>query len=168
MRILLTQRPDGSAVLRCERPDGSVTWQTVRGANAAYFPLHDLTHFAVETELGVPNAFFGLLAAGWEITDTGGKGPRGALPPAAILVEHIVGMLDVERGSGHLLQADEFQQAIRDHVTRHPDWADAAEPALAPDALERIRQRRGALIREFRALPPGGTLELAFEAVEAP
>lgn len=166
MRILLTRRPDGATVLHCERRDGSVTWHKVQGTNAAFFPYHDLTHYAVETELGIPDAFFGLLAAGWDIDDTDGKAAKGPLPPAAVLVEHIVGMLDTERGSGQLLQPGEFQQTIREYVAQHPAWADAARAALAPDALERIRARRGALIARFRALPAGETLELAFDGSE--
>ena len=33
--------------------------------------LHDLIHYVVETTLGYREAFFGLLAAGWDIQDFG-------------------------------------------------------------------------------------------------
>ena len=42
-------------MLRCVRADGSATWQKQTDRHAAYFALHDLTHFAVETELGSEN-----------------------------------------------------------------------------------------------------------------
>lgn len=68
-------------MLRCVRPDGSVTGQKQEGAHAGFFPGHDLTHFAVETELGSTMACYGLIASGWDIDDTTGKGSRGPLPP---------------------------------------------------------------------------------------
>ena len=74
--IRLTKRMDGGSVLRCVRADGSVTWQK-QDRHAAFFALHDLTHFAVESTLGFRDGFFGLVAQGWDIDDTTGKGTRG-------------------------------------------------------------------------------------------
>ena len=71
-------------MLRCVRADGSLTWQKQTDRHAAFFALHDLTHFAVETTLGYARGFFGLIAEGWDFEDTGGKGARGPLPPEAI------------------------------------------------------------------------------------
>src|SRR5271169_6570573 len=105
--IQMTKRADGGFVLRCVRADGSATWQK-QGGHAAFFALHDLTHFAVESTLGYERGFFGLIAQGWEIEDTTGKGSRGHLPPDAVEVERIVGMFDTERGSGVLLTAEDF------------------------------------------------------------
>src|SRR5712675_2192817 len=70
-------------VLRCVRGDGSVIWQKQGGRNAGFFALHDLTHFAVESVLGVRRGFFGLIAEGWDVEDMTGKGVRGALPGEA-------------------------------------------------------------------------------------
>jgi len=54
LRVEITKRADGAGVLRCVRDDGSVTWQK-HDRHAAFFALHDLTHYAVETTtLGVP------------------------------------------------------------------------------------------------------------------
>src|SRR6185437_11388716 len=72
MKIQFTKKADGSAVFKCVRPDGSVTWQKQEGKHAAFFPLHDLTHYAVETELGFRRGFYGLIAEGWEIAETTG------------------------------------------------------------------------------------------------
>jgi hypothetical protein len=41
--------------------------------NAAFFALHDLTDFAVESTLGFRCGFYGLAAQGWEIEDTTGN-----------------------------------------------------------------------------------------------
>lgn len=81
MRVQITKKGNGSGVLRCVRAEGSVTWQKQTDRHAAFFALHDLTHFAVETTLGYRRGFFGLIAEGWEIEDTTGKGARGPLPP---------------------------------------------------------------------------------------
>ena len=65
--IHFTKRTDGGALLKCVRADGSTTWQRQDEKNAAFFPLHDLTHYAVETELGFRRGFYGLIAEGWDI-----------------------------------------------------------------------------------------------------
>src|SRR2546430_16972705 len=100
MRVQITKKADGSGVLRCVRADGSATWQKQTDRHAAFFALHDLTHFAVETTLGYRRGFFGLIAEGWEIEDTTGKGTRGPLPPEAAVAEMMVGLFFAERGSG--------------------------------------------------------------------
>lgn len=64
-------------MLRCVRADGSATWQKQESRHAAFFALHDLTHFAVESTLGFQRGFFGLIAQGWEIEETTGKQARG-------------------------------------------------------------------------------------------
>jgi hypothetical protein len=79
--VQLVKRADGGSALRCRRADGSVSWQTHQGQQAAFFPGHDLTHFAVESELPGTIAFYGLIAAGWDIEDTTGKGRAGPFRP---------------------------------------------------------------------------------------
>jgi hypothetical protein len=146
--VQISKRADGSGVLRCTRADSSVTWQK-RTRHAAHFALHDLTHFAVESALGLRRGFFGLIAEGWEIDDTTGKGSRGPLPPEAVEVEHIVGMFDMERASGTLVTAEDF--AI--HAPRR----------LTEDEIARVRTCRGELFSRWSALEPGSTLDLRFE-----
>jgi hypothetical protein len=148
LRIEIVKRPDGSGVLRCTRPDGSVTWQK-QAKHAAHFALHDMTHLAVETALGYRNGFFGLIAAGWEIEDTTGKGSRGAIPAEAVEVEKITGLFDSERASGTLWTADEFNQM--------------APRPLTDSEIQRVRATRSALFRQWSTIKPGETLELRFE-----
>ena len=109
LQVEIVKQPDGTGVLRCTRPDGSVTWQK-QTKHAAHFALHDLTHFAVETALGYRRGFFGLIAEGWDVEDTTGKGTRGALPAEAGDVEQIVGLFDSERASGTMWSAEEFNR----------------------------------------------------------
>jgi hypothetical protein len=148
MRIRITKRPDGAGILRCTRSDGSVTWQKQTSRNAAHFALHDLTHYAVETTLGL-KGFFSLLEQGWDMEDTTGKGARGPVPEEAIEVERLVGGFDSERACGTLWTAEEFTEFTRARV-------------LAQADLNRVRSRRAELFRLWRDVPAGGSLELNF------
>ena len=158
MNIELSKRSDGSVVLKFRRRDGSEEWQKQQGPNAAFFPLHDLTHYAVECELGITDAFYGLVASGWSIADTG-EGKRPGMPPNALFVENVVGTLDTERASGSRWSAAEFNE----NTARFA--AQGGRPAprlLTDDELARIRKRRAELFAAWQELPPGRTLELDF------
>lgn len=146
-------------MLRCVRSDGSVTWQKQESRHAAFFALHDLTHFAVESTLGFKRGFFGLVAEGWEIEETTGKQARGPLPSEAQQVEYIVGALDSERASGAIWPAADFNQQAGIHAksARLPEprrWID--------EELAQVRKRRAELFAEWRAIEPGKTIELRF------
>lgn len=146
-------------MLRCTREDGTTTWQKQEGANAAFFPLHDLTHYAVETELGIRDAFYGLVAQGWEIEETTGKSPRGALPEIALFVENVVGTLDTERGSGSRWTAAEFNDSCARFAA---NGGRAAPRPLTDDELSLIRKRRAELFAQWSAVPVGQSLDLYF------
>ena len=152
LKIEIVKQPDGSGVLRCTRRDGSVTWQK-QTRHAAHFALHDLTHYAVETALGCRRGFFGLIAEGWDVDDTTGKGARGPLPNEALDVERIVGLFDAERSSGVLLSRDEFNKfALR---------------SLTEADIQRVRVLRSALFQQWLAILPGQRLELTLQVVSA-
>ena len=160
LRVQLTKRTDGGAVLKCVRADGTETWQKQQGQSAAFFPLHDLTHFAVESELGIPDAFYGLIASGWTIDATGTRGVAAKLPPDAIFVENVVGTLDTERASGSRWTADEFN----DNTARFAATGGRPAPRkLTDDELARIRKRRAELFAQWHELAAGKTLELTFD-----
>lgn len=147
MLIRIKKKTDGSAALSCVRSDGTATWQRQEGLQGRFFPLHDLTHYAVETVLEL-DGFYSLVADGWDLTDFGQPWPRGEIPPEAHAVEQIVGFLDTERASGG-------------------EWA-AADLRLTPpfvvgdDELRRIRETRRDLFARWAALSAGDTLELPF------
>src|SRR3954467_9443801 len=159
MRVLLMKRKDGSSVLKCIRADGTETWQKQQGVHARFFPLHDLTHFAVETELGIGKGFFGVIASGWDIDETGQRGVAGTLPADALFVEQVVGTLDTERASGTRWTAEEFNDslALKARKDGRP-----APPVLTDEQLARIRKRRSELFEAWHAMPAGQTLELPF------
>ena len=158
MRIEITRRGDDRTTVRCTRADGTVTWQ-VQDRHAAFFALHDLTHYAVETELGFRRGFFGLVAAGWEIDDTTGKGKRGPLPPEALIVEQLVGALDRERTSPTPWPAAAFRELIAAAASR----AGSPAPELTEEGLARVRARVTELSARWMALSPSESLVLTFD-----
>ena len=160
LRIQFTKRTDGCVILRCTRNNNSATWQW-HDKHAVFFGLHDLSHFAVETVLGLRQGFYGLLADGWNITDTTGKGIRGKLSDASILAEHIVGLLDRERSGGAApLTAAAFNAALEE-VTGLP-----LKRTFSDLQLTATRDRIAALHRQWAATPPGTTMDLIFDRSE--
>ena len=159
LRVRFSKRSDGVVTLQCVRKDGSVTWQR-HDKHGVFFSFHDLSHFAVETVLGFRQGFYGLLADGWDITDTTGKGPRGLLTPEAILVEHIVNLLSQERSGGAPpLSADDFNSHIQQFVDN--DQLDATR-TLSEAQLLAVRQQIETLRRDWADIPAGASLELTF------
>ena len=164
LRVGLHKHPDGSAILRCTRADGSVTWQHQRGHQARFFPLHDLTHFAVESTLGARNGFFGLIAQGWDISETGGKGAHGALPAEALYIENLVAL--VERGGTGRdpLSAAEINTEL-DALVSHGRLA--FRMPLSDELLSATRAAIDALHMRWAAVLDDGALELEFGGAAA-
>ena len=133
-------------------------------ANASFFPAHDLTHLAVETTLGLANAFYGLTAAGWDVTDFGSPWPRGPLSRDAARSELIVGYLDRERADigagGRPWTAADFNAHAAAHYVEHARAE--APPVLEEATLDCVRAARDALCVRWRAVPIGETLALEF------
>lgn len=160
MVIRLSKRRDGNAVLQCDRADGTTTWQVQGGKFASWFPFHDITHYAVETEMGFRSGFFGLIARGWEILETTGKTPRGQIPDEARAVETIVGLFDVQRSLGVEWNAEEVNAHARSHVSVRggPEIRQ-----LMDDEIARVRTRVRDLVQRWNDLAPDETLELPFD-----
>ena len=147
MEVSFHNREDGTTVFRITRSDGSVTWQKQQGPHARFFPLHDLTHYAVETTLRTRSAFYVLIASGWDISDTDGKHDRGPLPPRALTIEHIVGLLDHERaGVAVPMTVDEFNEQL-ESSRRAGRLSEVLR--LTEDQLSTIRSDIAALQREW-------------------
>ena len=108
MLIQIKKGRDSRPTLVCVRADGTRTWSRVH----PFFPMHDVTHYAVETVLGFTQAFFGLVAAGWSLESFADPGARARMPAEALWAESIVGLFDLERGANRLWTADEFSEAL--------------------------------------------------------
>ena len=141
-----------SDTLTCIRDDGSVTWSHLyRG-----FVQHDFAHYVVETTLGFKNAFFGLVAKGYNIPDfSESKAKRPfETPEEAIGTEPIVALLQTDlleelRGNaGH-------NEVFRDYS--------ASLPVSVTDAqLEMMQQKLRKLLEQWRDLQPGESMTLQF------
>ncbi len=165
LTIELKKKTDGATSLSCRRSDGSVTWQNYKGQQGRFFPLHDLTHYAVETVLDHRQGFFGLVADGWNVTDFGEPSPRGPLPPEAMTTELIVGFLDTERASRERSAAADFNTYMATSHSRHQIDAVCE---LSDDDLDKIRDVRSKLFARWAALADGDTMSLEFSRDDAP
>ena len=160
--IRIKKGADGRTSLSCTRADGSTTWQKQQGAQASFFPRHDLTHYAVEMVFGHRRGFYGLVADGWDLTDFGTPWPRGKLPKEANLSEIIVGFFDRERASGQMGTAQEINEELAAFCQEN--GLPVPEKFTESD-LSRVRQKRGELFAQWEAVEPGGVLELRFDPV---
>jgi len=158
--IRIKKGRDGRTALSCTRADGTTTWQRQEGAQAAFFPKHDLTHYAVETVLGQREGFYGLISAGWDFSDFSSPWPRGRLPLEANISEIIVGVLDVERRMSERGSVDELNQKLAEFSDEKglPRGRELTEEDLA-----RVRAKRAELFEKWDAMPPGEALEIPFE-----
>jgi hypothetical protein len=157
--VRLTRRADGAVVFELRRPDGTTTWQKRTGPTAEFFAVHDLTHFVVESELGFDQAFYGLVAEGWDLSDFGTPWPRGPMPPDALHAEFIVGCFDTARAAGTPLTAADCDRAA---VTYFAAAGIPAPAAITETSLVHVRDRVADLVWRWHVVPPGGCLELSF------
>jgi hypothetical protein len=155
--IRIKKKKDGDAALSCWRADGSVTWQRQEGDLGRFFPLHDLTHYAVETVLGHGRGFYGLVADGWDLDDFGARPLPADMDPS----EGIVGLLDAERYQGIRMSVQSLLDVSADVGNGYP--VREAVAGLTDDELDAVRARRAELFALWEALPPGETLELPFD-----
>jgi hypothetical protein len=162
--IRIKKGTDGRTSLSCTRADGTTTWQRQEGAQATFFPKHDLTHYAVETALGHREGFYGLVSAGWDFSDFGSPWPRGRLPSEAGISEMIVGILDMERRIGERVSADELNQKLAEYAT---DNSLPPQRLLTEEDLDRVRAKRTEIFARWDAVRPGDALEVPFEVAQA-
>ncbi|HZP83666.1 MAG TPA: hypothetical protein VFB21_18635 [Chthonomonadaceae bacterium] len=138
------------------RDDGSTTWSKL----AARFAFHDLTHYVAETTLGCRNAFYGLIAQGWDIeTFTAidpATGTRPELPAEANQIEGLITTLQSQLWNG----------ASYEEIVGLWEMSCASfglpPPRLTPEQLDTIRERLRACWEQWKLLPAGGVLELPF------
>ncbi len=125
--------------------------------------LHDLIHYAVESEAGLRGSFYGLLGkiGGYEELRVAGG---AALDGEIAITERVVGALTAafENDSldGDTLDAEAFVAQVTEfldlYAERAPRWL---TPAFVLAVRERLRQLTG----RWKATPFGGTMELTFD-----
>lgn len=92
--------------------------------------------------------------------DTSGKGAKAPIPTEAVAVEHIVGLLDLERAGGAKWTAAELNEQAAGFATAR-GWP--APRLLTDAALAGIRTRLRELFALWAALAPGATREISFD-----
>ncbi len=143
-------KPD---TLTCIRNDGSVTWTHLHRG----FVQHDFAHYVVETTLGFENAFFGLVAKGYDIpnfSDPKAERPFD-IPEEAIETEPIVALLqaDLLEDLGYSGDSDGI---FHDHSASLP-------VSITAKQLEVMRQGLRRLLGRWHDLQPGETMTLQFK-----
>ncbi len=160
MKVGLKKAKDGRPTVTFVRDDGSST--SGRLGSGDFGPVHDLTHYAVETTLGLRQGFYGLLAAGWNIPDFEAKGTAARLPDEAIVAECIVGQLTNAVFGGQPVTTANFNWLVREAVIAQRPAA--AIPALDDAVFRTMREKLATLLDRWRALPPGNALTLDWPA----
>jgi hypothetical protein len=165
LTIRIKKGADDRTALTCTRADGSTTWQRLEAGQARFFPHHDLTHYAVETVFGFRNGFYGLVSAGWDLSDFGTPWPRGKIPPQANISEMIVGFFDLERRIGERGSAEDLNRQLTEYC---------AERGLPPERqvteedLAAVRTVRAELFARWAAVERGNALEVVFDLEHPP
>lgn len=159
LRIELTKLGHGGVFLKCTRADGSATCQRSSDARGAFFALHDLRHYAVESVLQSAQGFYALIAGGWEIAQTTGKTARGQLPEEALVIEHLVGMLDADETNANLASAAELNLYAAEFASRNKLKTPVGVTA---DQLARIRTLTTELHRQWARLETAKSMQLWF------
>jgi len=159
MRVRFS-KSNGIPVLTCIRADGSSTYS--KSAHGAFFGPHDLMHYAVETTLGLREAFFGLISSGWCIEEFAAPGAAARMPGEALLAEHIVNLLLQEASYGPARDAASFNGVLSQTMAGAKHGGRAAARSLSDEELRRIREQFAELLGRFEAMGPGESLDREF------
>jgi len=123
-----------------------------------------MTHFVVESTLRIPNAFYSLVADGWDLSDFNVKGTSRRIPPEANLVEALVGRLQQELMPGTEFSTDSYNEEVEAVLE---GIGNPLRRPVTEDELSEMRFRLRECMARYRALEPGDSLELVFSLVPA-
>jgi hypothetical protein len=163
--LLRFKKTRDGCVLTCIRADGSVEVQ--RSSQSAFFAIHDLLHYALETTLGMHQAFLGLLASGWSFhTFEDHADPRyQSMPAEALVAEHLVAILSRHFSGGAWedpellpLWAEEINTELAIELAK----ADAPSYRATPEQLAAVCRRHLELGTQWTQVSVGEHLELEF------
>ena len=117
--------------------------------------VHDLLHFAIESEARLTGGFWGNLARGTTLADLKAIGMTMAdAVPEMAMIERIVGALT---GAVKGESASHLVTALRGHAETldwpMPEW-------LTEDFVVAVQERMRQLLGRWRATPYGGSMEL--------
>ena len=119
--------------------------------------VHDLLHYAVESEAGLRGSFYGILGkiGGYEELSVAGG---AALGGEIAITERIVGALQ-----GALARDDFDEAAFQSEVAGYLSLFDEPSPRwFTPALVAAVRERLRQLTGRWKATPFGETIELEF------
>lgn len=160
MQIRLTRLTNERHRLELVRDDGTREAHELETRSAL---LHDLVHYAVETEAGLKASFYGLLASGKTYEALTAE-PSG--DPETMQTEAVVGRIQgiAKNDSWADVDPEALAQSIaagfRSVGREPPAW-------LSGDLIVRVRQRLRRVQGQWRATPFHQTLALEFPARES-
>jgi hypothetical protein len=138
------------------RPDGS--GEAIEMETKSLL-IHDLLHYAVESEAGLRGSFYGILGkiGGYEELSVAGG---AALGGEIAITERLVGAL-----TGALQRTDLDAEAFAAQVGEYLDIYEERTPRwFTPAFIAAVRERMRQLMGRWKALPFGETMELTFPA----
>lgn len=153
------------SVIRFLRSDGTVTWRKIHPGTED----HDLAHYAVESELRLQRAFYGLLNAGIEIADfelPANLKPdllwRDNMPYDAQVAEFIVNLLQTDRWNSDIGKdfISQLRQILEQRDITYPE-------DLTEDRLEKIRHVYTDLMARWNLTPEDSSLQLDIHWLDA-
>ena len=143
------KKSDGAAILTFVRADGSRASSPIGDARG-FGPVHDLSHYVVESVLGIARGFIGLCAEGWTIGDFE-HDAKANIPAEAGVAEVVAGEVSRMEITSQWLSLDDV------------NWTMAASgfkiDQTRYDAMHRAIVR---LRADWNALAPGATMSLRF------
>jgi hypothetical protein len=157
----LKKRADAKAQLVLIREDGSHTAGTI-GPAGGFGPVHDLTHFAIESTLGLDEGFLGMCASGWEIGDFEVKGTASKLPAEAVFAEIAAGELSRQLAMRQVSSLADFLWAIDLSLGKKADGFH--RPEITEEQFATILARINEEWTRWRALAPNETLQLTYSS----
>jgi hypothetical protein len=154
LTLRLTKLSDERHRFEFHRADG--TGESIE-LETRSFLIHDLVHYAVESEAGLRGSFYGILdkIGGYEELSVNGG---AALGGEIAITERVVGALQGALAQ-ESLDAEAFVERVSEYLDlfeeRSPRWF---SPAFVLAVRERLRQLTG----RWKATPFGETMELTF------
>jgi hypothetical protein len=151
LRIRLTRLSNDRHRFEATRPNGEVE---MRELETRSYLIHDLVHFAVESEAKLQNSFYGQLARGAGYDDMASTGPE---TPEGVKTEMVVGALQgaIKEDVDPVAFVSQLSGMWANIGREPPEWL---TPELIAGVLRRLRVLQGL----WRATPFGKTLELEF------
>jgi len=162
LRITFRKITDERHALEVTRGGGCT--ESVECETRSYL-VHDLLHYAVESEARLQGGFWGSLAAGKTLAQMNDRNARAgtASPPFGAGIAGEMGAIERIVGAMHLTTKGRSSREIVDGVRRFYESIGEEAPGWLNEALvdavqDRMRRLQGA----WRATPRGGRLELSF------